>query len=71
MRLYLDVETYREGKESAFTSEKIVAIGIIEDWSEYSSELLSKPVEFKYFAEWKLESEEAVVKGFYNYLRLP
>jgi len=31
VRLYIDVETYRQRKEDAFTWEKVVAIGVIED----------------------------------------
>ena len=72
MRIYLDLETYRQ-KKKAFTNEKIIAIGIIEDWTRYipeSSEIWDNmKVNILYFTEWKLEDESQVVAEFYNYLR--
>ena len=72
MRLYIDVETYRPRKEEAFTREKIIAIGILEDWTPYtpdSSKIWDEPdVRLHYFTEWELEEESRVVSQFYDYL---
>lgn len=69
MRLYLDVETYRL---EAFANEKIIAIGVIEDWTPYhpsSTEIWDPPnVIFRFFTEWELGSEDRVVTEFYRYL---
>ena len=73
VRLYLDVETYRGREEDAFVNERVIAIGVIEDWIRYSSESLSsgeERVQFKYFIEWDLKSEEGVIKEFYGYLEV-
>ncbi|QPG49178.1 hypothetical protein AB1303_13885 [Saccharolobus solfataricus] len=79
MRLYLDIETYRP--KSAFVNEKVIAIGLIADQTDYkpeSSNIWDLPkVEFKYFKEWKRDerSEEwehdeySVVTQFYKYLK--
>jgi len=71
-RLYLDIETYRKEKYDAFVNERVIAIGILEDWTRYSEESLlvtSEPeVCFRVFSEWGLESENAVIRGFYEYL---
>ena len=71
-RLYLDIETYRKDKRDAFINERIIVIGILEDWSPYSEESLSitlgSKVNFKVFSEWELRSEETVVRRFYEYL---
>ena len=73
MRLYLDVETYRPGEEDAFTREKIIAIGVLEDWTPYtpeSSEIWSEPsVKSRYFTEWELGKESNIVSRFYGYLK--
>ncbi len=73
MRLYLDVETYRSRKEDAFTGEKIIAIGILEDWTPYtpgSSEIWDDVrVRLRYFTEWELGGESSIVSQFYDYLR--
>jgi hypothetical protein len=37
VRLYLDVETYRKRKEDAFVDEKVIDIGVIEDWTPYTN----------------------------------
>jgi len=72
MRLYLDVETYRPREEDAFTGEKIIAIGILEDWTPYapeSSEIwYERSVEPRYFTEWVLGGESIAVSQFYDYL---
>jgi len=68
VRLYLDIETYRKNKP--FINEKIIAIGVIEDWTRYnkfSAYDINSNVEFKMFSEWKLGSEEQVVRKFYEY----
>ena len=73
MRLYLDIETYRPRKEYAFTQEKIIAIGILEDQTLYtpgSSKVWDEPsVKFRYFTEWELGEELEIVFRFYDYLR--
>ena len=73
MRLYFDVETYRPKKEDAFIQEKIIAIGILEDWTPYipeSSEIWDEPsVKFRYFTEWELGEELNIVSRFYDYLK--
>ena len=73
MRVYLDVETYRPNKEDAFTGEKVIAIGILEDWTPYSprsSGTWGEPhVRFLYLTEWKLGNEHKVISEFYNYLK--
>jgi len=71
-RLYLDIETYRRSKYDAFINERIIAIGVLEDWTPYSEDSLSITSEpevcFKAFNEWDLGSEEAVIRRFYEYL---
>ena len=73
MRLYFDVETYRLRKEDAFTREKIIAIGILEDWTPYTSESSERwdepSVKFRYFTEWELGEELNIVSRFYDYLK--
>lgn len=74
VRLYLDIETYRERDEDAFVNEKVIVIGVIEDWTKYGGKSLGSPgsmegkVEFVHFAEWELGSEEKVIGEFYDYL---
>ena len=77
IRLYFDVETPREKSDDAFLNEKVIAIGVIADRSEYSEESLSErcepgptsaKCEVKLFTEWGLGSEEAVIKKFYKYV---
>ena len=71
-RLYFDVETYRKNKHDAFINEKVIAIGVLEDWTPHSAEslsIISEPeVRFKVFSEWSLRSEEVVIRSFYEYL---
>ena len=73
MRLYIDVETYRPDKDKAFTGEKIIVIGVIEDRTPYDQSSASiwdpPPVKTLYFKEWELGGEREVVIEFYNYLR--
>lgn len=69
MRLYLDIETYRP--KSAFVNEKVIAIGLIADQTDYkpeSSKIWNNEVEFKYFKEWERDERSAVTQ-FYNYLK--
>lgn len=40
-RLYLDLETYRKSKYGTFVNERIIAIGVLEDWTPYSEDSLS------------------------------
>jgi len=72
MRLYIDVETYRKEKEDVFIREKIIAVGVIEDWTPYEPESTTiwdgKDVKFHYFTEWDLGSEYKLILAFYNYL---
>lgn len=77
-RLYLDIETYRE---SAFVDETIIAVGVLEDWTSYSEESLSRVPEkvaskkvctsvcFRLFNEWELGNEKTVIRKFYKYLK--
>jgi hypothetical protein len=73
MRIYLDIETYRPVKEESFTNEKIVVIGVIEDWTPYRSSSSniwdSSSVKTLFFKEWELGSEKNVLASFYGYLR--
>ncbi len=73
MRIYLDIETYRPEKEDAFIGEKLVAVGVLEDWTRYVPESAdvwdSESVRFHYFTEWDLGGESQVVTKFYNYLQ--
>jgi len=72
VRLYIDVETYRQRKEDAFTREKVIAIGVITDWTPYGPESAAvwddDSVRFHYFTEWSLGGEAEVVQAFYDYL---
>jgi len=72
MRLYIDVETYRREKEDAFVGEKVIAVGVVEDWTEYSPESSAiwggEDVVFHYFTEWSLGGEPEVILAFYDYL---
>ena len=69
VRIYLDIETYRPKKEDAFIHEKVIAIGILEDWTPYSPNSLNEPIEPQLFTEWELGSEKIVVEDFYKYLK--
>ena len=66
VRLYLDVETYRK---RAFIDDKIIAIGVLEDW-EWGSEdwERTEEPELNMFTEWGEGSEGALVRGFYDCL---
>ncbi len=72
VRLYLDVETYRPRPEDIFINEKVVAVGVIEDYTEYaekSSAVWEEPqVKIRFFTEWEMGSEKEVLYEFYNYL---
>lgn len=63
VKLYFDVETYRPQGRGAFTEEKVIAIGVLEE--QPSDEEAS----FKLFTEWKTGSEKAAVGEFYRYLK--
>jgi len=65
VRLYLDIETYRK---KTFKDEKIIAIGVIEDWTPYKKESLEEEGDLKKFSEWELNSEEEVIRKFYSYV---
>jgi hypothetical protein len=76
--LYLDVETYRPNKESAFIKEKIIAIGVIEDWTRYDPESTSIRCEegeassvgcvFRFLTIWRNNNDESeLVRSFYKY----
>lgn len=65
-RFYLDVETFRE--KEAF-DERIIAIGVLEDWTPYQGSSLEKEAEFRIFSEWDLGNEKQVVKVFYSYFK--
>ena len=64
VRLYLDVETYREN--IAF-DEKVIAIGFIEDWTPYREDQPKQGIKAKIFGEWDLGDEHSVIKSFYEY----
>jgi hypothetical protein len=71
MRLYLDIETYRPKKDDAFIDEKIIAIGIIEDWTSYiecSSVNDERKISTLYFTEWEHDDERNIICEFYKYL---
>ena len=76
--MYLDVETYRPNKESAFIKEKIIAIGVIEDWTRYDPESTSIRCEegeassvgcvFRFLTIWRNNNDESeLVRSFYKY----
>lgn len=78
MRLYLDVETYRPRKEGAFVDEKVIAIGVVEDWTKYNPESASIKCEkngpsgtgcvIRFFTSWENDNDEgALVRRFYEY----
>jgi len=69
VRIYLDVETYRPRKEDVFVNERVIAIGLLEDFTPYTTDSLNMPVNRLLFTEWGLGSEEKVVRDFYRYLR--
>ncbi len=62
-RLYLDIETFRQ--RDAF-DEKIVVIGVIEDWSRANSS--EGRAETLFFPEREFEEEEKIVADFFKYL---
>jgi len=71
MRLYLDIETYRPKKDDVFIDEKIIAIGIIEDWTSYiecSSVNDERKTNTFYFKEWEYGDEKNIICEFYKYL---
>ena len=71
VRVYLDVETYRPRKEDAFINEKVIAIGVLEDWTPYrESSLQPSPssIEYRVIAEWRLGSEREIIFELYSYL---
>lgn len=69
VRIYLDVETYRpRKKEDAFVNERVIAIGLLEDYTPHTTDSLNKPVNKLLFKEWELGSEEKVIRDFYRYL---
>ena len=69
VRVYLDIETYRKGKGKPFIDDKIIAIGMLEDW-EWGLEdwERTEEPELNMFTEWGEGSEEALVRGFYDCL---
>jgi len=68
MRLYLDMETYRE--KDAFIDEKIIAIGIIEDWTSYNySNVNNVQIKQQCFAEWVYGNENKIICNFYKKLK--
>jgi hypothetical protein len=78
VRLYLDVETYRPRKEGAFVDEKVIAIGVVEDWTKYNPESASIKCEkngpsgtgcvIRFFTSWENDNDEgALVRRFYEY----
>ncbi|GAB6147487.1 3'-5' exonuclease family protein [Stetteria hydrogenophila] len=71
LRLYLDVETYRPRKGASFTEERVIAVGVLEDWTPYAPDSAGEwgRVKCRYFTEWELGSERNVVKEFYDYLK--
>ena len=73
MRIYLDIETYRRTREDAFTNEKVIAIGFIEDRTPYEPSSANKwsedeGVKFHYLTEWELGGEQTVIHEFYKHL---
>ncbi|RLE53127.1 MAG: hypothetical protein DRJ30_07160 [Candidatus Methanomethylicota archaeon] len=68
VRLYLDIETYRPSSKDAFTNENIIAIGVLEDFTPYSSKSLNFCVGEQIFTEWETGSEENIIKNFYRYI---
>jgi len=61
----MDVETLRD---SAFVNEKVVLIGIIEDWTPFREESINQEVSFRFFADWELGNEKNIIEHFYKYL---
>ena len=73
VRLYLDMETHRPEKKDAFINERIIVVGLIEDWTPYRPESSAtwngNKVRFVYFTEWELGNEERIITELYSYLR--
>lgn len=67
VRLYFDIETYRQG--SAF-NDKIIAIGIIEDWTPFRESSLSRGVDIHIFSKKNCGNESKIVHEFYKYIRV-
>jgi len=63
VKLYFDVETYRPQDRGAFTEEKVIAIGALEERAPHEE------ASFKLFTEWEAGSEKAAVGEFYRYLK--
>lgn len=66
VRLYFDIETYRQ--RSAF-DEKIIAIGVIEDWTPFSESSLNREVDIHVFSEKNCGDESKIVHEFYGCVR--
>jgi DNA polymerase elongation subunit (family B) len=72
VRIYFDIETFRERDEDAFVNEEIIAIGFIEDDTPYLKSSLKKDVKIKFFCRWDIKKgnpEKEIVRKFYNYLK--
>jgi len=68
MKLYLDIETNRPRKDLAFIKEKIIVIGVIEEWTKYAPESANKNRFFKLWDEEINNNEGKLVREFYEYL---
>jgi len=72
LRLYLDVETYRPLDAAPLTGERLIAVGVLEDWTAYKPESSSvwdgDRVRLRLFTEWGLGGEARLVRAFYRYL---
>jgi len=72
MRIYLDIETYRPNEDSSFINEKIIAIGVIEDWTKYEENSANswdnQIVKPHILKEWELGSEKEIINEFYQFL---
>jgi len=53
----------------AFINEKVIAIGVLEDWTPYEETSLSRECEFGIFSEWSLGDEKVVIESFYDFFR--
>lgn len=60
------METFRPAKNRAFVDEKVIAIGVLEDWTPYDEASLNRECEFRIFSEWDLGNEKSVIESFYN-----
>ena len=66
VRIYLDLETYRPRKESAFVDERIISCGLLVDEAPYCEDSLKEKGQIVLFNEWDGLNELAIVAKVYD-----